>query len=114
MAAYDPSAKPLDTLQELWKLILSTNPYLKRSQTPAFMDLNMAEAISDDWEKATHGWKPERYGPRTLLVIKDKANKELCMHYVPAVLRIPYAYINAKGEREIEYLLIGFAGGAGE
>jgi hypothetical protein len=114
MAAYDPSAKPPDTLQELWKLILSTNPYLKRSQTPAFMELHMAQAISDDWEQATYEGKQERYGPRTLLVIKDKENKELYMHHVPTVLRIPYTYINAKGERKTEYLLIGFAGGAGE
>jgi hypothetical protein len=47
-------------------------------------------------------------------VIKNKENTELYLHDVPAVLRIPYTYTNEKGEEKTEYLLIGFAGGAGE
>jgi len=112
MAAYDPLTMP----QELWALILSTNPYLKQGifQTPTSMKLNLAEAIKDDWKQETPGWKQATYGPRTLLVIKDKENKEVYLHYVPSVLRIPYTYINEKNEEKTEYLLIGFAGGAGE
>jgi len=66
MAAYDPSATP----QQLWDLILSTNPYLKQGiiQAPTFMKLNLGEAIKDDWwEQATSEGKQATYGPRTLL-----------------------------------------------
>ncbi len=113
MAAYDPSATP----QQLWDLILNTNPYLKQGiiQAPTSMKLNLGEAIKDDWwEQATSEGKQATYGPRTLLVVKDKEKKELYLHYVPSVLRIPYTYINEKGVEETEYLLIAFAGGAGE
>src|SRR2546426_537672 len=67
MAAYDPSATP----QQLWDLILSTNPYLKQGiiQAPTSMKLNLGEAIKDDWwEQATSEGKQATYGPRTLLV----------------------------------------------
>lgn len=78
------------------------------------MKLNVAEATIDGWKQEPPGWTQERYGPRTWLVIKDKEKKELYLHYVPSVLRIPYTYINEKGVEKTEYLLIGFAGGAGE
>lgn len=119
MAACDPSGKSPEPLQRLWELIVSTNPYLKQGVGQALpsMQLKLDAATSDDWdddrEQATPGWK-QRYGPRTWLVIKNKKNKELYLHDVPSVLRIPYTYINAQGEEETEYLLIGFAGGAGE
>ncbi len=117
MAARDPSAKPPDPLQEFWNRIVSTNPYLKGvSQALPSMKLHLEDATSDDWDERgqeTPRWK-QRYGPRTWLVIKDKANKEIYLHNVPAVLRIPYTYTNEQGKEETEYLLIGFAGGAGE
>ncbi len=118
MAACDPSAKPPGPLQAFWQRIVRTNPYLKHgvSKAPPSMQLHLDAATSDtwddDWEPATPGWK-QRYGPRTWLVIKDKANKELYLHDVPAVLRIPYTYTADTGVEKTEYLLIGFAGGAG-
>ena len=114
MAASDPAAKPLDPLQQFWSLILRTNPYLKHGvgQPPPSMKLNLPEAIKDDWwEQAA---SERKYGPRTWLVMKDKAHQELYLHYVPSALRIPYTYTNEEGVEETEYLLIGFAGGAGE
>ncbi len=81
MAACDPPAKPPDPLQQLWALILRTNPYLKQAagQAAPSMKLKLDEATSDtlndDREQATPGWKP-RLWPRTCPVIKKKEKQK--------------------------------------